>query len=207
MSEWIEIGKIVSAQGLKGEMRVYPLTDFPERFLEPGQRWLLSEKQTEPQPVELLGGRYLSGKGLYVVTLAGVENRDRAETLRGCKLLVPESDRPVLAEDEYHVLDLIGLSVIDQKTGKTIGTVVDLVSAGHDLLVVNPEPKEPKENAPASDSQNELSQTSRPKGQKNRTKNSEILIPFVREIVPVVNIANGRIEIDPPAGLLDLNQS
>ncbi|NER33325.1 MAG: ribosome maturation factor RimM [Oscillatoria sp. SIO1A7] len=204
MSEWIEIGKIVSAQGLKGEMRVYPLTDFPERFLEPGQRWLLSEKQTEPQPVELLGGRYLSGKGLYVVTLAGVENRDRAETLRGSKLLVPESDRPVLAEDEYHVLDLIGLSVIDQKTGKTIGTVVDLVSAGHDLLVVNPEPKEPKENAPASESH---SQTSRPKGKKTSTKNSEILIPFVREIVPVVNIANGRIEIDPPAGLLDLNQS
>ena len=204
MSEWIEIGKIVSAQGLKGEMRVYPLTDFPERFLEPGQRWLLSEKQTEPQPVELLGGRYLSGKGLYVVTLAGVENRDRAETLRGSKLLVPESDRPVLAEDEYHVLDLIGLSVIDQKTGKTIGTVVDLVSAGHDLLVVSPEPKQPKENAPTSESH---SQTSRPKGKKNSTKNSDILIPFVREIVPVVNIANGRIEIDPPAGLLDLNQS
>ena len=207
MSEWIEIGKIVSAQGLKGEMRVYPLTDFPERFLEPGQRWLLSEKQTEPKPVELIGGRYLSGKGLYVVTLAGVENRDRAETLRGSKLLVPESDRPVLAEDEYHVLDLIGLSVIDQKTGKTIGTVIDLVSAGHDLLVVNPEPKEPTENAPASDSQNELSQNSRPKGKKTSSKNSEILIPFVREIVPVVNIANGRIEIDPPAGLLDLNQS
>ena len=207
MSEWIEIGKIVGAQGLKGEVRVYPFSDFPERFLEAGQRWLLSARQTEPQAVELLEGRYLSGKGLYVVTLAGVENRDRAENLRGCKLLVPGSDRPVLADDEYHVLDLIGLPVINQLTGETLGTVVDLVSAGHDLLVVNPEPKQENPNTPASDARDEQDQPTRPKGKKPSRNSSQILIPFVKEIVPVVNLAAGRIEIAPPAGLLDLNQN
>ncbi|MGB3200994.1 MAG: ribosome maturation factor RimM, partial [Nodosilinea sp.] len=38
--DWVEIGRIVAPQGVKGEVRVYPSTDFPERFLEPGDRWL-----------------------------------------------------------------------------------------------------------------------------------------------------------------------
>ena len=40
LDDWLEIGKIVSPQGLTGELRVYPNTDFPERFEEPGKRWL-----------------------------------------------------------------------------------------------------------------------------------------------------------------------
>ncbi|HEY9659223.1 MAG TPA: ribosome maturation factor RimM, partial [Allocoleopsis sp.] len=38
---WLEIGKIVGVQGLKGEVRIYPNSDFPERFEQPGKRWLL----------------------------------------------------------------------------------------------------------------------------------------------------------------------
>jgi ribosomal 30S subunit maturation factor RimM len=47
-----------------------------------------------------------------------------------------QSDRPVLGEDEYHVLDLIGLEVFNQLTGENIGTVVDIIPAGNDLLEV-----------------------------------------------------------------------
>ena len=54
LDDWLEIGKIVSPQGLIGELRVYPNTDFPERFEEPGKRWLLRPGETELQPVELL---------------------------------------------------------------------------------------------------------------------------------------------------------
>ena len=86
---FIEIGKIVSTQGLKGEVWVYPNTDFPERFLEPGQRWLLRPGSKEPQPIKLLRGRYLDGKGLYVVQLEGfntiTEIADSITTLGTCK--------------------------------------------------------------------------------------------------------------------------
>ncbi|OKH60704.1 ribosome maturation factor RimM [Scytonema sp. HK-05] len=184
---WLEIGTIVAPQGLRGEMRVYPNTDFPERFEVPGKRWLLRPGETEPQPVELLSGRYVEGKNLCIVTLALVENREQAEELRGCKLMVPESDRPQLGEDEYHVVDLIGLQVFMQESGELVGTVVDVIPAGHDLLEVQLPQQQHK------------GQTTKDKKQKT------VLIPFVKAIAPVVDIAARRIEITPPDGLLEIN--
>jgi 16S rRNA processing protein RimM len=174
---WLEIGKIVGAQGLKGEVRVYPNTDFPERFEEPGTRWLRRSGATEPEAVTLISGRYLTGKGLYVIKLSGIDDRDQAEALRGCTLLVPENDRPLLEDDEFHVLDLLELEVFDQTTQTLVGTVKDVISAGNDLLEVN---------------------LSQPKG-----KTTTVLIPFVKAIVPVVDLERRRIEITPPTGLID----
>jgi 16S rRNA processing protein RimM len=187
--EWLEIGTIVAPQGLDGEVRVYPNSDFPERFEIPGQRWLQHPGETEPQPIELLGGRYFPGKGLYVVKLAGVENRNQAEALRGCRLLVPESDRPTLGEDEYHVLDLIGLEVFNQLTQEVVGTVVDVIPAGNDLLEVKLH-------------QGTCAVTK--KGKKSKSQ-ATVLIPFVKAIVPVVDLQNDRVEITPPPGLLEIN--
>lgn len=186
--EWLEIGKIVSPQGLDGEVRVYPNSDFPERFVEPGRRWLLCPGG-EPQAIELLGGRYIEGKGLYVIEIAGVEDRNSAEDLRGCLLMVPESDRPILAEDEYHVLDLIGLEVFMQVSGESVGTVVDVIAAGNDLLQVKLHPL-------SVDGKEDMTKD---KGQKT------VLIPFVKAIAPVVDLSAKRIEITPPPGLLEIN--
>ncbi len=180
--DWLEIGKIVAPQGLSGELRVYPDSDFPERFEQPGKRWLLRPGQTEPQPIELLAGRYISNKNLYVIKLAGVENCNQAEELRGCKLMVPASDRPQLGENEYHVLDLIGLEVFMQASGELVGTVVDIIPAGNDLLEVK------LDESFATDK-----------------KQKTVLIPFVEAIAPVVDLQTGRIEITPPAGLLEMN--
>ncbi|MFB2875704.1 ribosome maturation factor RimM [Floridanema aerugineum] len=184
--DWLEIGTIVSAQGLKGEVRVYPESDFPERFEKPGERWLLHPKETEPRSIELLSGRYIPHKNLYIVKLAGVIDRNQAEELRGCKLLVPASDRPTLEADEYHILDLVGLEVFNQLNGEKIGVVRDLIPAGNDLLLVSP---------------NDSSGV----GEEGE-KQTEILIPFVQEIVPIVDLANKRIEINPPPGLLEVNK-
>ena len=185
MDEWIEIGKIVAPQGLNGEMRVYPETDFPERFETPGTRWLLRPEANVPTSVELLSGRYLDGKKLYVIKIKGVGNRNQAEELRGCKLMVPASDRPTLGEDEYHVLDLIGIPVYLQSTGDLLGTVADVISAGHDLLEVEPAAE---------------------KEEKQGKSTKKILIPFVKAIAPVVDLSARRIEITPPPGLLEVNQ-
>ena len=71
----------------------------------------MRENATQPEEVELVKGRFLEGKNLYVIQLGGVKYRSEAEELRGCKLLVPEGDRPELGEDEYHLMDLVGLPV------------------------------------------------------------------------------------------------
>jgi 16S rRNA processing protein RimM len=174
MDEWLKIGKIVAAQGLRGEMRVYPDSDFPERFEEPGDRWLLRPGATEPEKVKLTSGRSLAGKGLYVVTFAGVTSREQAEALRDCHLVVRESDRPPLEEGEFHVMDLIGLEVFDQATQAKVGTVTDVFAAGNDLLEVALE----------------------------REGNPKVLVPFVEAIVPIVDLASRRVEITPPVGLI-----
>jgi len=173
-SAWLEIGKIVAPQGLKGEVRVYPNSDFPERFETPGQRWLLCPRVAEPQAVELVRGYYLHGKGLYIIELAGVTNRTHAEALKDCLLVVPDSDRPTLEAGEFHIADLIGLEVFDQQAQTLIGSVINVFAAGNDLLEV----------------------------QRNQPSQATVLIPLVKEIVPVVDLANRRLEITPPPGLL-----
>ncbi|QLE58190.1 ribosome maturation factor RimM [Nostoc sp. TCL26-01] len=178
---WLQIGKIVAAQGLSGEVRVYPDSDFPERFEVPGKRWLLHPGETEPQPIELLKGRYLEGKNLYILQLAGVKNRTQAEELRDCILFVPASDRPELGEDEYHVIDLIGMEVFLQASGELVGTVVDVIPAGNDLLEVNLHTSTTSDKKPPT-----------------------VLIPFVKAIAPVVDLSSRRMEITPPPGLLEL---
>ncbi len=172
-SPWLVVGRIVAPQGLRGEVRVYPDTDFPERFTEPGPRWLRSTPGADPRPLTLVSGRWLSTKGLYVVSFAEVQSREQAEALRQGEILVRRGDRPPLGPDEYHVDDLIGLSV--RLGGTPVGTVVDVYAAGNDLLAVALEGR----------------------------SETPVLVPFVPAIVPVVNLAAGYVDITPPPGLLD----
>ena len=210
MSDWIEIGTIVAPQGLDGEVRVYPNSDFPERFLEPGKRWVQRPGQAEPEPIEFLGGRYIPGKGIYAVQLAGVESREDAEALRDCQLYVSASDRPHLEEGEFYVRDLIGLEVFYQQTGEILGTVVDIIPAGNDILEVelwrSPEPMATaEENSVLPEVAIKPGQrhSKKPKQRPLKSKPKTVLIPFVKEIVPIVEIEQRRMEITPPPGLLE----
>ena len=201
-TDWLEIGRIVGPQGLRGELRIYPDTDFPERFLEPGQRWLRRPNATDLEPVTLLKGRYLDGKGLYVVQLEQVTDRNGAEALRGGVLLVPESDRLPLDEGEFYVADLIGLEVYLQGQDFPIGVVVDVYSAGNDLLAVQlHQPSLPPKPTRIAKSKRPRSGAQKPRDTK------PVLVPFVPEIVPVVELEAGYVIVDPPAGLFEsINQ-
>jgi 16S rRNA processing protein RimM len=205
--ELLEVGTITSPQGLKGELRVYADSDFPERFTKPGTRWLQHPDTSTITEVQLKGGRYLTGKNLYVIKLEGVEARGQAESLRNYKLLVDKSDRPKLNKDEYHVGDLVGMEVYHQETGENIGVVVDLYSAGNDLLEIRLH-KQPENTVKSA---KDLSQISRfSKRKKYRPKPNKpltIFIPFVKEIVPIVDLANQRLEISPPDGLIDIHET
>ena len=203
--EWLEVGTITSPQGLKGELRVYPDSDFPERFTQAGKRWLQHPDTAQISQVQLRGGRYLAGKNLYVIKLEGVEDRTQAEAFRNYKLLVDKSDRPKLKKDEYHVADLVGLEVYHQETQENIGVVIDLYSAGNDLLEIRlhkqPEAKTTSERDLSKISRRSRRKQYRPKSPKPLT----IFVPFVKEIVPVVDLSQQRIEISPPDGLIDIH--
>lgn len=186
------VGTLVAAQGLAGELRILPRSDFPERFTQPGPRWLLA-RQGMPRAVELLGGRQLPGKSLFAVRLAGVSSRDAAEALVHQEFLVDASQRPKLAPGEFHLLDLVGLQVrlLDaaappSSPGEPIGRVVDLIHGGNDLLAV------------------ELAPAASPPAGSQPAPGRRVLIPFVEAIVPQVNLQEGWIGITPPPGLLDL---
>ena len=170
------VGKVVSAQGLQGELRVLPMSDFPERFTRAGRRWL-QRREEAPRQVELLSGRQLPGKELFVVRLAAIDSREAAEALVGDQLLVPLADRPKLAKGEFHLLDLVGTEVRLLEDQRLIGRVRDLIHAGNDLLEVEQET---------------------PDGPRR------LLIPFVTAIVPEVHLEEGWIGITPPPGLLEL---
>jgi 16S rRNA processing protein RimM len=183
--ELIPVGRFVAAQGLGGEARLLPLSDFPERFTRPGERWLQGPRAA-PQRVRLLSGRPLPGRNLYVLRLEGISDRNAAEALVGQHLLVPVSDRPSLEPGEFHLLDLVGLQVrlIDDPS-TSLGTVTDLIHAGNDLLEVELSPEAGADGGKPAPSR-------------------RLLIPFVEAIVPEVNLAEGWIGLTPPPGLLDL---
>lgn len=204
IQDLIHIGTIVAPQGLQGELRVTTESDFPERFKTPGIRWITTPCQTNPQPVELLKGRQIPGKNVFVIKLAQVCDRNQAETLKGSKLYVDKNDKPFLEEGEYHVADLINLEVYDQNTKENIGIVIDVFSAGNDILEVKlhqqPQITEPEKTPDLS----KINRYSRRKKVKvKKIKPITVLIPFVKEIVPIVDLNNGKIEINPPIGLLN----
>ena len=179
--ELLVVGRLVAAQGLAGELRVLPLSDFPERFTRPGPRWLQGKGQPAVA-VTLRRGRQLPGRDLFVVRLADIDDRGAAEALVGHDLLVPASERPSLAPGEFHLLDLVGLEVrlLDDGAAAPIGTVRDLIHAGNDLLEVELVAAEPQSPA------------------------RRVFVPFVAAIVPVVQLEEGWIGLTPPPGLLDL---
>ena len=133
--EFLVVGQVVAAQGLKGEVRILPASDFPQRFTEPGTRWLRRRGQNE-QEVQLLSGRQLPGKELFVVRFEGINDRTAAEGLVHQELLVAADDLPELEEGEFHLLDLQGLNVRLENEAEPIGVVVDLHHGGNDLLEI-----------------------------------------------------------------------
>lgn len=207
LNQWIEIGTIVAPHGLHGEVRVNSDSDFPERFEEAGKRWLLYPHQTTPQEINLLKGYQVPGKNVYVVKIEGFNYRDEAEKLRGCKLLVDQDNIPQLDEDEFHVSDLMNLQVYVQQTGENIGFVIDLYTAGHDLLEVQLH-KQPEVKEVVTPDVSKISRKSKIKKQtKKKIKPVSILIPFVKEIVPIVDLKEQKIYINPPEGLLNLQEN
>ena len=175
-NKWLTVGLITSCHGINGQVKVKSLSDFEERFLKPGIRWLQKENE-QPTKIELESGFKQPGKETFVIKLQGINNRDHAEQLKKYKILVKTNKLPKLKKEEFHFLELMNLQVktLENDQLKIIGQVINLENEKNNLLVI------------------ELF--------KNQKK---VLVPFVKEIVTVVDIKNNFLIINPPKGLLEL---
>lgn len=118
MLERFKLGQIVNAVGLKGESKVYPYTDYKERFEE--LDWLyVEEKKYEIEKVRYNGN-------MAIIKFAGVSDRNAAEALKGKYLYVDRENARELDEDEYFVPDLIDIEVKDEE-GNHMGRLSDVI--------------------------------------------------------------------------------
>lgn len=130
----VVIGQITGPHGVRGELKLRPLTDYPERFLTMESLSLYRDKQSVGT-YKLLGVRTAPSRGSYLVTLDGVVSMDQAEVLRGCTVEILPHERVPLEEGEYWSSDLIGCDAFDEN-GSRLGTVKDVTEGGSRLLLI-----------------------------------------------------------------------
>jgi 16S rRNA processing protein RimM len=178
------IGRIARPHGIRGEVIVDLRTDDPDERFAPGKVLVtdpgaLPSTDTDPAayqvPERLTIEEVRAHHGRLIIAFDGIYDRNVAEALRGVLLCVDSADVGPLADpDEFHDHQLVGLTAVTP-AGETLGEVARI------------------DHAPASD----LLVLRRPEGQT-------ALVPFVKAIVPEVDLAGGRVIVDPPEGLFDL---
>lgn len=130
----VVIGEIVASFGLKGEVKVLPHTDFPERFERLGEVFVAGEG-APGRMMKIEGVR--PHKGCLLVKFAGVNDISGAEMLRGAKLRIQESELLPLDENEYYVHDIVGLEVVTTD-GESLGTIKEVLrSPANDVYVTD----------------------------------------------------------------------
>jgi 16S rRNA processing protein RimM len=186
-SEFLVLGKIVGAWGVKGWLKVFSYTrqkndiaDYDHWYLRPkkqGLRKSASKANTE-RDSDLYKVKVCRSQGQGIVAqLEGIENRDQAEALNGFELLVKTDQLPKLEQGEFYWHQLIGLSVVqvdDQNSGDdaaavVLGKVRSMLETGaNDVLIIR------------ADEQKE-----------------DILIPYIKDdVVKKVDIEQGQIVVD-----------
>ena len=124
------IGRVIGPRGVRGEVRVGLETDLPERFLDL-ERVLIGPEHT---PYRVRRARLHQQWAL--LELAGVEDRDAAEALRGQWLWVTRDEAIELDEHEYFVCDIVGLTA-QTESGEELGPIVEVIPTGaNDVFVI-----------------------------------------------------------------------
>lgn len=124
------MGRVVAAHGIRGEVRVVLLTDFPDRFRRTRRIYVGDEER----PRDLEGARLHNGQAL--LKIAGVDCRSDAELLRDRILFVPEKEAVRLPEGSYFLQQILGLEV-RTGDGAVLGKVTEILRTGsNDVYVV-----------------------------------------------------------------------
>lgn len=139
----VVMGRIVAPFGIKGWVKVHPFGDDPLTWREMPQWWLAENAEAPESGWQTIRLRELKphGAGL-IAAFEGIDDRNGAESLRGCYIGAPREAMPKTSDGEYYWGDLIGLQVVNA-AGEGLGTVAALMSTGaHDVLQVRDEDTE-----------------------------------------------------------------
>ncbi|MBM7854372.1 16S rRNA processing protein RimM [Desulfohalotomaculum tongense] len=168
--EYITIGEIVNTHGVRGEVRLIPLTDFPERFKELEAVHILIDHRRFVHHIE----KSRRHKQFIIIKFREVEDMNGAERLKGALVQITREQLKPLPEGSYYIFEIEGLDVFDIN-GEKLGRVKKVFSTGaNDVYVVKP-----------------------PAGK-------DILIPALKKVVKEINLAENRMVVELPEGLLDL---
>lgn len=138
MNDRLRVAIVGKAQGIKGEVRVHPVSNDVSRLLEL-HNVILKSKKTETK-YEIASSRIQ--KDFCIMRFKGVEDRNTAETFNGSDVLVEREDSAELEENEFFVGDIIDSKVITDD-GRDLGTLVDVYETGaNDVYVVKGDHKE-----------------------------------------------------------------
>jgi 16S rRNA processing protein RimM len=181
----VVVGRIGRPHGIRGEVVIGVRTDEPDLRFAVGASLDARSTSDDAGPENGAGGERLTvasvrwHSGQLLVAFAGITDRTAASELTGSWLSVDSSQLPDTGDpDEFRDYELIGLSV-RTCAGDPVGVVTDVLHYGQDLLVVR------RQDEPGG----------------------EALVPFVKAIVPEVDLRAGVVVIDPPPGLLDHAQT
>jgi len=133
MNDYVPVGQVAKAHGVKGEIKIYPYSEMPQDFA--GFRELLFSGDTLEE--HQLTVQQARGQGKFaIVKLAGVDDKDSAELLTGFEVWARKQDLPPLQDNEFYWYEMVGMAVVTD-TGRALGKVTNLFStAAHDVLVV-----------------------------------------------------------------------
>lgn len=175
-NDFIAVGKIVKPIGLKGNLKVFLLTDFPERFRNLKELYLFDENGNVFFKNELTGNYKFkisecSVNAKFVnLKFEGYSSIEETRELINLFTLIEEKDKIKISKDDFYYYEMIGLNVFDK--GKLIGEVIAIEDYGSgDLFRI-------------------------------RCEDKEIYVPFRKEFIKKIDIGNKRIDTELIDGFL-----
>ena len=173
MSEFLNVGKIVNTQGIKGEVRVISKTDFSEERYQKGNTLFLF--QENKQPITLTIKSHRKHKNFDILSFEDHPNINDVEKYRDGILKISKDSVGELEENAFYYHEIIGLEVFDEE-GKQLGTIKEILSPGaNDVWVIG----------------------------QNKKGEKDILIPYIESVVKQVDVVNNRVDVEIPEGLID----
>ncbi|MZP29099.1 16S rRNA processing protein RimM [Heliobacterium undosum] len=134
MSKRVRVGQIVNTQGVRGQVRLWPLTEKPSRFNEIKRVFVETPPQGAPEVLTLTGAQPM--KKLVIVSFQEISDMTQAERLKGCYLTIPVEEVPAPEADSYYHFQLEGLAVFTE-AGERLGQIEEILETGsNDVYVV-----------------------------------------------------------------------
>ena len=135
MEQLLQVGVISSTHGIRGEVKVFPTTDDPDRFRKLKQ--VILDTGREQKGLEIEGVKFF--KQFVILKFKGIDNINDIEKYKGKSLYVTREHAVKLKKDEYFIADLIGLKVTSDE-GEDLGELTDVLQTGaNDVYVISKE--------------------------------------------------------------------